>query len=306
MVSIKQLIHALAVEQHLHFKKAADACAISQSALSNSINELEKQLGFHIFERDNKKVLVTPLGAQVLKKARDIHLQITDLSKMAEALANPLTTELSIGVIPTIAPFLLPRVLNRIRSDYPDLTLTVVEDQSHVLVEQVTKGFLDTAILALPYDCQGLLSFTFWQEDFYWTTHCDDMLSDHTVIHANEIKHSNLMLLKDGHCLKDHALSVCQLSSDGAFSLGGTSLTTLVELVAGKLGTTLVPEIALDQLVKSNPCLKAIRINEPGPHRQFAFVVRPNYPSIHNIEILKDLIHDQLTQQLRLTDDGKK
>lgn len=294
MISIKQIKYALAVEQYLHFKKAADACSISQSALSNALTEMEKQLGFQIFERDNKKVLVTPLGAEVLNKAREIYLQVVDLSKLAEEASQPLSTPLTIGIIPTIAPYLLPRILPEIQTNYPNLALSIVEDQSHVLVDEVIKGNLDTAILALPYDCQGLLTFNFWKENLYWVTHKEDPLAQNESISAEEMKTAKIMLLKDGHCLKDHAISACKLPVETPFSLGGASLITLVELVAGKLGTTLVPEIALRQLVEANPQLKAVPLAEPGPHREFSFIVRPNYPSVQHIEILTTLIRQIL------------
>ena len=294
MISIKQIRYALAVEEHLHFKKAAEACAISQSALSNAINEMEKQLGIQVFERDNKKVLVTPYGERVLKEAREVFLRVSDLSKLGERLSSPLSTELSIGIIPTIAPFLLPRVLPKIQKEYPNLELSVIEDQSHELVDQVLKGTLDTAILALPYDTQGLLTFSFWEEDFYCVVNEDDPVSTLGSIGADDLDRDRLMLLKDGHCLKDHALSACKLSEETAFRLGGTSLMTLIELVAGNLGVTFVPEIAVRQLVTPHRDLKAIPLVEPGPHREFAFIVRPNYPSIGNIEVLQKLMRDEL------------
>lgn len=140
MITIKQLKYALAVEKHLHFKKAADECAISQSALSNALNEMEKHLGFQVFERDNKKVLITPMGAQVLAKAKEIYLQVNDLSKMAESQKSPLSTQLSLGIIPTIAPFLLPKVLPALHQQYPDLQLSVIEDQSQMLVDKGLVG----------------------------------------------------------------------------------------------------------------------------------------------------------------------
>ncbi|BFM10236.1 hydrogen peroxide-inducible genes activator [Simiduia litorea] len=294
MVSLKQIRYALAVEEFLHFKKAAESCAISQSALSTAITDMEKQLGFAVFERDNKKVLITPLGKQVLTYAKNIYVQMNDLTSLAGQMLCPLSGKLSMGMIPTIAPFILPLMLPPIKANYPKLDLTVEEDQSHVLVRKVLEGQLDCAILALPYDCTGLLSFSFWQENFFLVTHKDDLLTKKQCIKAKELSSSNLMLLKDGHCFKDHALKVCGIESDSAYEAGGTSLSTLIQLVAGNLGTTLVPEMALTQLVSINPSLSAIPIDEPGPHRAIAFIVRPNYPGLKNIEILKQLIRDEL------------
>lgn len=294
MITLKQLSYALAVEKHLHFKKASEACSVSQSALSTALTELEKQLGLQIFERDNKKVLVTQIGKQVLEKAQSIILQVDDLHKLANAQHEALSYPLSIGVIPTIAPYLLPLVLPKLAIQYPNLELQVLEEQSHVLVDKVRRGDIDMAILALPYDCDGLLTFEFWKEDFYWITHSDDMQLGRTEITADELEQSKLMLLKDGHCLKDQALSACNMTNESSHKLGATSLNTLIQLVAGKLGTTLVPEMALEQLINDNDLLSKARLSEPGPHRRIAFVTRPNYTGVNNIELLMDLFRQQL------------
>lgn len=304
MISIKQIKYALAIEEHSHFKKAADACAISQSALSSAINDMEKLLGFQVFERDNKKVLVTPLGRQMLDKARQVYVQINDIDSLACVANEPLSGPLSLGMIPTIAPYLLPLMLPELQSGYPRLKLTIEEDQSQYLVSRVLSGHLDTAILALPFDCQGLLTFPFWEEDFYWVTHSEDDLAKLNTVNASEIELSKLMLLKEGHCLKDHALSVCGLnnnsqSNEASMNIRGTSLSTMIQLVSGQLGTTLIPEMALSQLVDNHPELAAIRLNEPGPHRQLAFIVRPNYPGLANIELLKSMILQQLEATAR-------
>jgi len=299
MISLKQITYALAVEKTLHFKKAAEACSVSQSALSTAMLEMEKQLGFQVFERNNKKVMVTPLGEQVLEKAKAIKLQMDDLSKLSRAGSDPLSYPISVGMIPTISPYILPMVLPTLNQRYPDLKLGVVEDQSHVLVDMVRNGDIDTAILALPYDCSGLLSFEFWEEDFYWVTHCDDEKAQLREIASDELDRAKLMLLKDGHCLKDHALAACKLPPEAStHSLGTTSLTTLIQLVAGKVGTTLVPQMALAQLINVNSQLCAVHLNEPSPHRKIAFIVRPNYARLDDIEHLMAVFREQLQQRV--------
>ncbi|TGD71788.1 hydrogen peroxide-inducible genes activator [Mangrovimicrobium sediminis] len=294
MISLKQIHYALAVERTLHFKKAAEECHISQSALSTALAELEKQLGFQIFERDNRKVLVTPLGREVLSRARDIALQVEDLQKLAEAQREPLSTPLAMGVIPTIGPYLLPRVLPALQSSYPKLQLDFTEDESAQLLDMLRRGALDTAILALPYDCEGLLSFSFWAEDLYWVTHAEDPLAKSRKITTRQMSDAHLMLLKDGHCLKEHALAACHLEDLSSHRLSATSLATLIQLVAAGMGSTLVPEIALHALIEDNPKLVAIPLAEPGPHRELAFVVRPNYPGVANIEVLMQLFRAEL------------
>lgn len=295
MLSFKQLTYALAAEETLHFKKAADKCHVSQSALSTALSQLEEQLGVQIFERDNKKVLVTPIGKEVLDRAREIVAQVNSLQNLSSSLKEPLSFPLSVGVIPTIAPYLLPKMFPILSQRFPNAELRIVEEQSHVLVDKVQKGELDTAILALPYDCSGLLKLEFWQEDFFWVTLKGDKYSQQKEITSDEMMHSNLMLLKEGHCLKDHILDACKLSEEQTeHGFGATSLNTLVQMVLGKLGTTLIPEMALEQLISQNKELTAVHLKEPGPHRRIAFIIRPNFTRLSSVEALKEVCKDAL------------
>ena len=295
MITLKQLHYALAVEKTLHFKKAAELCSISQSALSTAIAELEKQLSMQIFERDNKRVLVSPFGRQFLARAREIKVRLDDLGQLASAYKKPLGYPMSLGVIPTIGPYLLPKVLPVVRGLYPDFQLRIVEEQTDKLIERVKNGDLDTAILALPYQLDGLLAFEFWAEDFYWVTHRDDIHAKQKKITGYELRQARLMLLKDGHCLKEHALAACNLpSSETDDTFAATSLYTLVQMVAGRLGTTLVPHMAIDQLLSGSSELKAVHLDEPGPHRRIAFITRPDFAGVSNIELLIKLFSKQL------------
>ncbi|GLS84070.1 hydrogen peroxide-inducible genes activator [Paraferrimonas haliotis] len=296
MISLKQLNYALAVEQTRHFKKAAELCHVSQSALSTGVQELENQLGCQIFERDNKQVLVTPLGTKLLRKAREIKLHVDDMGLMAAGESAPLTFPMSMGVIPTIGPYLLPIVLPAIKQEYPQLKLKLVEEQSHRIVEMVRSGELDCAILALPYDTQGLHAFEFWQEDFYLLTHESSSLASSKGVTTEAMDNIELLLLKDGHCLKDHALAACKLSnSSDHYSLSATSLPTLVQMVAGELGATLIPKIALEQVNQQGLPVRTIPVVEPGPHRRFAFVCRLNYAGVDSIQQLMKLCRQALS-----------
>lgn len=267
MISFKQITYALAVEKTLHFKKASELCNVSQSALSSAINEMEAQLGTQVFERNNKHVLVTDIGHLVLDKARRIKTELDELMNISLVDKSPLSTPMTLGVIPTIGPYLLPKVLPAVRSDYPDFKLKIVESQSHDLVEKVRNGEIDAAVLALPYPTEGLIALEFWEEDFYWIAHKQECPEQINEIKSSEVEIESLMLLKEGHCLKDHALAVCshkKLTQDSGFD--STSLHTIIQMVAGQLGTTLVPEMALDQLLRNESELRAIHLNEPGPH----------------------------------------
>ncbi len=302
MISLKQLHYALAVEKTLHFKKAAELCNVSQSALSTAINELEKHLGTLIFERNNKQVLVTNNGKKILDKAKKIKLEVDELMQISQANQQPFSSPMTIGVIPTIGPYLLPKVLPEVRKQYPAFKLKIIEEQSHMLVDKVRIGDIDAAILALPFPIDGLMSFDFWQEDFYWVCHKDESSNKVQEITSAELEIEKLMLLKDGHCLKEHALAACKLQKQKEDSdFDSASLHTLVQMVAGKLGTTLVPQMALDQLIHNASELRAIHLNEPGPHRTIALVIRPNYVRTNELTLLKKIFTEQLSLSLANT-----
>lgn len=296
MISIKQLKYALAVEKTLHFKKAAEACYISQSALSTAISELESQLGLQLFERDNKKVIITPKGKEVLQHARSILAKVEELEHLADNQKTPLSYPISVGMIPTIAPFLLPSMFPILNKQYPNAQIRVVEEQSTTLVDLVMRGEIDTAVLALPFPCEGLLTMEFWQEDFYCITQKNDGLAKYQGISSTDIDPDRLMLLSEGHCLTDHTLGVCKFSDRHSRDrLGATNLTTLIQLVAGGLGTTLVPAMATKQLISHNKKLSAVHLDEPGPHRRIAFIVRPKYTRMSSVEALIDICKDSLS-----------
>lgn len=296
MISLKQIRYALAVEKQLHFRKAAEDCSISQSALSTALSEMERHLGFSVFERDNKKVLVTPIGQQFLDKAQSLQLQVEDLMKLSQTRGAVLSYPMSVGIIPTICPYILPKILPALNQKFPNFEFNVIEEQSAPLLDMVRSGEIDTAILALPYPTEGLLTFEFWEEDLFWISHEEEDLADTDVITAKELENKKLMLLKDGHCLKDQALSACGMGSEKAQSLSATSLSTLIQLVIGRVGSTLIPAMALEQLITQSSHLRAKRLSEPGPHRRIAFVVRPNYTNLSNIEALMNLFRGELLQ----------
>jgi LysR family transcriptional regulator, hydrogen peroxide-inducible genes activator len=297
MISLKQIHYALAVAKTMHFNKAAEACSVSQSTLSSAISELENQLKIQIFERDNKQVLITNVGQTFLDKARQVHLLVDDIYQLANLQQEPLNYAMSIGVIPTIGPYFLPKVLPEVRKQYPKLKLNIIEDQSHVLVDMLRKGELDTAVLALPYAHDGLHAFEFWAEDFLVVAHRDDPISKQKSITSQELKQSTLLLLKEGHCLKDHALDACQFEQKHQDqSLSGTSLHTLTQMVAGQMGVTIVPRMALDQLVNNSPELKAIPLEQQGPHRHLACLTRLNYASVNDLRLLMNIFAKELNR----------
>ena len=296
MLTLKQIDYALAVRKNLHFKKAADECYVSPSTLSNAITELETQLGVKIFERNNKKVIVTSLGHEILSKAKKIKLEVKNIHELAQHNVDGLSSSLSIGIIPTISPYFLPLVLPKIQKEFSNLQLKIEEGQSQILTNRVKEGDLDMAILALPYDVQDLMSFKFWEEDFFWVSHSQNKNAGKSEIRASELEHSELMLLEDGHCLKDHILDACNIDSSSQYSLKASSLNTLIQLVKGKMGTTLVPEMALNELVGNKKDLSISHLDEPGPHREIALIIRPNYAGMESVKVLIDFFGNSLRE----------
>ena len=296
MLTFKQIDYALAVGKNLHFKKAADECYVSPSTLSNAITELETQLGVKIFERNNKKVIVTSLGHEILSKAKKIKLEVKNIHELAQHNVDGLSSSLTIGIIPTISPYFLPLVLPKIQKEFSNLQLKIEEGQSQILTNRVKEGDLDMAILALPYDVQDLMSFKFWEEDFFWVSHSQNKNAGKSEIRASELEHSELMLLEDGHCLKDHILDACNIDSSSQYSLKASSLNTLIQLVKGKMGTTLVPEMALKELVGNKKDLSISHLDEPGPHREIALIIRPNYAGMESVKILIDFFGNSLRE----------
>lgn len=296
MLSIKQIKYAIAVEKTLHFKNAAKLCNISQSTLSSAITEMEKNLNVNMFERGNKKVLITPIGKKILEKAKIINMELDDICQLVRSSRAPLGYPVSLGVIPTIGPYLLPKVLPAVRSLYPNLEITIIEEQSAILINMVREGTLDTAIIALPFATPGLHQFKFWQENFMLIMHKDNPLSKNKVLRTDLLSENNLLLLKEGHCLTEHTLAACKLSSkqNNQIMLSGTGLYTLIQMVACKMGVTFVPAMAVKQLTKENSELSVISLDEPGPHRAIAFITRLNYSGTNNIEILKSIFINEL------------
>lgn len=295
MITLRQLEFALAVAKHKHFKRAAEECSISQSALSLGIAELEKQLDTQIFERNNKQVLITPIGEQLLQRAQTIFSEIQDLITMAHSHQTPLAYPMTIGIIPTIAPYLLPKVLPALTDKYPTFEMTVVEKQTERLLDLVRYGHIDTAIIALPYVVEGLHVFEFWAEDFFAVFPKGSDLARLDHITSSQLSKTNLLLLGEGHCLTDQVLSICSMSKEQIKSgFSDASLNTIIQMALAGMGTTLVPEIAIDQIAGDS--VMVVPLSEKGPHRKLAFVTRLNYARVNDVKILSEIFSTVLAE----------
>ncbi|WFF38371.1 hydrogen peroxide-inducible genes activator [Moraxella nasibovis] len=293
MITLRQLEFALAVAKHKHFKRAAEECNISQSALSLGIAELEKQLDTQIFERNNKQVLITPIGEEILDRAQRVFSEINDLVTRAHSHQTPLAYPMTIGIIPTVAPYLLPKVLPALKAQHPHFELSITEKQTERLIDQVRYGHIDTAIIALPYPVEGLHTFEFWAEDFF-AIFPKDASNELGHITSSELSKTNLLLLGEGHCLTDQVLSVCQMNkSEIKSGFSDASLNTIIQMALSGMGTTLVPKMALDQLKDAHD-ITAVPLAEAGPHRRLAFITRLNYARVDDVRLLSDIFGEAL------------
>lgn len=293
--TLRQLHYLVTVVELCHFGQAAERCFVTQSTLSTAIQELESLLGVQLLERTKRKVIPTQLGIELADKAREIISLTESLVLDAQVDRRPLSGELRLGVIPTISPFLLPKVLSGVRRHYPELQLYLLEDQTHNLLERLAAGELDSAILALPFDLGGLEHKVFWQEDFVVAFPADHPLSQGGPIASQKLPGSELLLLEQGHCLRDHALAVCHMKSMAKrASFQGTSLYTLVQMVAGGQGITFLPEMAVDEeFLAQNPI--AVRpLAEKGPHRELCLVWRASYHRKSDLALLAECMHGLL------------
>ncbi len=245
--TLRQLRYLVALAEHRHFGRAAEACLATQSTLSAGLQELESLLGVTLVERTKRKVLMTPLGHEVAARARDLLRGAEDIADLARAHGKPLTGSLRLGVIPTIAPFLLPRVLPGLRRLYPDLKLALREDLTARLLERLVNGDLDAAVLALPYEAAEVEMEALFTDPFVLACPSGHPLAAQETVSSADLAHTDLLLLEEGHCLRDHALAACSLPAPRrGEGILGTSLGTLVQMVASGMGVTLLPRLAVE------------------------------------------------------------
>jgi len=293
--TIRQLQYLVAVIELRHFGKAAERCFVTQSTLSAGIQELEAMLGVKLLERTKRKVIPTRLGTALLEKSQQLLQLAAEMVDIAHSDARLLSGRLRLGVIPTISPFLLPRVLPGIRERFSALELFLLEDQTARLLERLATGDLDAAILALPYDIGNLEREVFWDENFWVAFPGKHRLSTGGPVASEDLPIDELLLLEEGHCFRDHALTACHMQAlrySAAFQ--GTSLYTLIQMVAGGQGITFIPEMAIDsELIKqSNICFRPL--SEHGPHRQISLVWRPSFHRKQDLHLLTECMGEVL------------
>jgi LysR family transcriptional regulator, hydrogen peroxide-inducible genes activator len=291
----RQLRYLCALAETLHFGRAAAICGVTQSTLSAGIQEVEALLGASLVERTKRRVLLTPLGREVVERARRILRESEDLVDRARGSKEPLSGELRLGVIPTIGPYLLPRVMPPLQKDYPKLRLYLREEQTQPLVEQLGEGRLDALVLALPYDIGELETMNLGRDELMLVCPVDHALAQKKVIAASDLQKVPVLLLEDGHCLRSQSLRACQLSGAERHEVfQGTSLRTLVPMVGNGLGVTLLPRMALEAELPRDGRLVARPLATPTGAREIVLAWRRTSARAAEFRLLGNMLRAAL------------
>jgi len=292
-LSMKHLRYFEALSQHGHFGRAAEACAISQPALSIQMKELEDILGAPLIERGPRQISLTPLGTDFALRVRVILQAVEELGDLVRASFGPLTGRLRLGVIPTVAPYLLPRIMKDLTAHFPDLDLRPREAITQRLVEDLIEGRLDTALVALPVSEPGLTEYPLFEEEFILVRPHSD--ADKPVPNSDTLREMRLLLLEEGHCFREQAISFCKLGSALPRDLmEGSSLTTLVQMVGAGIGVTLIPQMAVAVETRS-AAVSVARLPAPRPSRTIGLVWRKTNPLASQLAQMAQMIRTSAT-----------
>jgi LysR family hydrogen peroxide-inducible transcriptional activator len=285
--TLKQLQYLVALHEHLHFGRAAASCFVSQSSLSAGLRELESLLGVVLVERTRRVVRFTPLGNLVAAKARRLLREAEELTELVQSSGQPLSGELRMSVIPTIAPFLLPRILPRLRRERPALKLFLREEPSAAAIESLHHGRADCVLLALPFATGEVESERLFDDALYVAFPEDDPRDPPAQVPPSAIPENRLLLLEDGHCLKDHVLAACNRPElRASATMIGTSLHTLVQMVDNGLGLTILPQMAIDAGILRDTSIVARPLKAANAVREIALVWRKNSPREEEFRLL--------------------
>ncbi len=289
--SLQQLRYAVAVADEGHFGRAAAACHVSQPSLSAQVRELERRLGVDVFERGSRGVLLTPAGAELVARARVVLTGVDDLLAAADQVAEPLAGPLQLGVIPTVAPYLVPGFVTRLRAELPEVSLHLHELQTERLLEALGAGRVDAGVLALPVDRPGVAERELYREPFLLAAPEGHRLAQRGSCGPEDLATEPLVLLEEGHCLRDQALDVCGLTGGvGGAEIQGTSLGTVVQMVAAGLGVTLLPATAVPVEVRPDSPVTLVVFAPPAPTRTIGLVWRTTSPRTALLEALVPLL----------------
>ncbi|MEO8402238.1 MAG: DNA-binding transcriptional regulator OxyR [Gammaproteobacteria bacterium] len=293
-MNIRDLKYLVAVADHCHFGKAAETCFVSQPALSMQIKKLENTLGIQLIERTNKSVFLTEIGKLITQHARDILLRIETMREVANHAKDPFCGELHLGVIPTLAPYLLPHIIPGLSKVFPKLTIYLAEETTSNLITKLSQGKLDGALLALPLVEEDFFALPLFEEEFVLAIPANHPLAKRKTAKLADLENKTLLLLEDGHCLRDQALTVChRVNASESKSFRATSLETLRHMVASKAGITLMPKLAC----RSNDGVCYLSFGAPKPMRTIGIIWRPSTAKKIILENIVNHIRKLMTKQ---------
>lgn len=305
-MNLRDLKYFVALAEHRHFGKAAAASFVSQPTLSMQIRKLEEELGVSLFERTSRKVMLTPIGSEMLAHARSVIDEIERMRNLARSSQDPSTGSIRLGAFPTLGPYFLPLAVPALREAFPQLELFLVEEKSDLLVTQLKEGKLDAALLALPLHDDRITSVPLFDERFLLATPGSDPLATARHVRTSDLVDHSLLLLEDGHCMRDQALEVCRMS--GARERAGfraTSLETLRQMVAAGMGMTLLPELAVRE-GQPNPEGIVLRTFEGAqPMRTIGLAWRTTSPATGFLQQVAQVLRDKAAEVLITAPDRK-
>ena len=299
MITLRQLQYLLALAKYGHFGRAAEACAVTQPALSMQIRDLERKLGVAVVERRPGDVALTDVGREIARRAEDVLTASRDLVDFARHRSGLLTGRLTLGVIPSLAPYLLPRLLPELQTRFPELRLELRETQTRQLVEDIKSGALDTAMLALPVGEPDIDTIELFEDLFLLAVPSGDPRVETKRVAVDDIDQTRLILLEEGHCLRDQALAFCATAArsrsngTGGTAFGASSLTTVMQMVAGGYGVTLIPQIAAG-VERRDGRVKFLRLEDPQPGRSIGLVFRRTSPRKADFAALGEMVKQSL------------
>jgi len=290
--TVKQLRYLVELEKQAHFGKAAEACFVSQSAFSVAIRELESTLGTQLFDRTNKRVTITAMGQEIVVQARLVIRDLEALMDMARVSSEPLSGKLRLGVIPTISPFLLPKILPKLRSHFPQLQLFLQEDTTKRVYERLMSGELDLILIAFPYELRNVEKMKLFNDQFLLAYKTGSQFIDKQKVTVDHLQPESILLLEDGHCLRDHALSACKIRNLNKVShFAASSLLTLIEMVEADLGVTYLPEMAKDSPMLKNTNIKTQAMPKSS-HREIGLIWRKGSARGKEFKMLGEFIKE--------------
>jgi len=289
-MNLRDLRYLVALAEHKHFGRAAEASFVSQPTLSTQIRKLEDELGVALVERTPRKVLLTEVGQEIVARARDVLNEVEQIKAIARRTVDPESGTLRLGIFPTLGPYLLPHVIPRIRERFPRLELLLTEEKTEVVLRLLREGRLDAGVLALPIHDPQLHSQFLFEEPFVLAVPDDNPLAARSALRLDDLADQSVLLLEDGHCLRDQALEVCQLAGAGEKAgFRATSLETLRQMVAAHVGITLLPVLAVKPPVPQAAHVRLVQFRTPAPSRKIAMVWRKSSALGGFIKSLADL-----------------